>query len=100
MKYTLLNIDSYKSGCTGDTSTLIIVSDNGIDGPKGKLSGNIDDRPTIGHAIQVVDTSDYQGLNWWRTSQITEILHEEETDEKVYVEFKTLNSTYSWTCKK
>ena len=34
--------------------------------------------------------------HWYRTSPITEILEEEETEEGLHITFKTENSIYSW----
>ena len=34
--------------------------------------------------------------HWYRTSPITELLEEEETEEGLHITFKTENSIYSW----
>lgn len=56
------------------------------------------DYPMVGWCLKV--GSPYArtmvGQDWWRTSPITEILEEDESEEFVHVTFKTGNSTYSF----
>lgn len=47
--------------------------------------------PTVGWQILL---ESFQ--HWYRTSPITEILEEEETEEGLHITFKTENSIYSW----
>jgi hypothetical protein len=54
--------------------------------------------PTLNMMLLVgsVTAGTYSGSDYWRTSPITEILERKETEDGLYIKFKTFNSIYEF----
>jgi len=66
----------------------------------GTFDKVVSNRPVIGCSMLVgsVTAGTYSSRDYWLTTKVTEILEEKEEEGKLYVRFKTGNSTYGfWT---
>lgn len=55
-------------------------------------------KPIVGYSVRVGSMSarSFSVQDYWTTTPVTEILEERETEDKLYVRFKTGNSEYEW----
>ena len=80
------------AGDSGSRSEAIQWKENGT------LDKVVSNRPTLGCSMLVgsVTARSYSRQDYWLTTPVTEILEEKESEEGIYVKFKTGNSTYEF----
>jgi hypothetical protein len=65
---------------------------------EGKVEHKQTNKPLVGWALRVgsVTARSYSNQDWWMTTVVTEILEEKESEEGLYIKFKTGNSLYEF----